>query len=73
MIHNDDLRGEVGSLLCWVFLGIRGNETTLQDSSLNTAYRHSSNSSNLVHVLQGETKGLVRGSLGLLDQVKGFQ
>ena len=29
MVHDDDLGGEVGCLICRVILGIRGNKPTL--------------------------------------------
>jgi hypothetical protein len=54
--------------------GTKGNNhTRLDDTGLNTANRDSSNTTNLVHILKGETQGLVRRPLGLVDLVKSLK
>ena len=46
------------------------NHARLNHASLNTTNRHRANSSNLVHILEGQTEGLVSGSAGRDDRVK---
>lgn len=45
-------------------------DTGLDDTSLNTADRDSSDTTNLVHILERKTEGLISGALGRGDQVK---
>jgi len=45
----------------------------LKNTSLNTTYRHSSNTTNLVNILKGGTEGLVGRALGLSDGIKGLE
>lgn len=47
--------------------------TGLQDSSLDTTDGDRSDTSDLVDILQGDSEGLVRGSLGLGDRVEGLE
>jgi len=47
------------------------NHTGLDDTGLDTADGHRANTANLVHVLEGDTEGLVRGASGLLNAVEG--
>mmetsp|Transcript_11064 Transcript_11064/g.18074 ORF Transcript_11064/g.18074 Transcript_11064/m.18074 type:complete len:357 (-) Transcript_11064:51-1121(-) len=47
--------------------------TRLDNSGLNTADGHSSDTTNLVHILKGKTKGLVSGTLGGVHVVKGVK
>ena len=49
------------------------NHTRLQDTSLNTTDGHCANTSNLVDILEGDTEGLVDGTLGGDDVVKGIE
>ena len=49
------------------------NHTGLQDTSLNTTDGHCANTSNLVDILEGDTEGLVDGTLGGDDVVKGIE
>lgn len=68
VVHLDglDFSGDVG--------GSKGNDHTgLEDTSLDTAHRHCSDTTDLVHVLKGQTEGLVRGTLGGLDGVNGLE
>lgn len=43
------------------------------DTGLDTADGHSPNTTDLVHILKGETEGLVGGTGGRVDAVNGFQ
>lgn len=45
----------------------------LDDTSLDTSDGHSSDTTDLVHILKGKTKGLVSGALGGVHVVKGFK
>jgi hypothetical protein len=68
VVHLDglDFSGDVG--------GGEGNDHTgLEDTSLDTADGNSSNTTNLVHILEGKTEGLVGGTLGGLDGVDGLE
>lgn len=68
VVHLDglDLSGDVG--------GGEGNDHTgLDDTSLDTADGHSSNTTDLVDILEGQTQGLVGGTLGGLDGVNGLE
>ena len=47
--------------------------TRLQDTGLHTAHRDCADTTDLVHVLKGKTKGLVGRTLGLLDTVEGLE
>jgi len=47
--------------------------TRLQDTSLNSSNGYCSNTSDLVHVLQGDSEGLVRRSLRLLDGIESLE
>ena len=61
-----DFSGDVG--------GSEGNDHTgLDDTSLDTADRHSANTTNLVDILKGKTQGLVGGTLGRLDGIDGIE
>mmetsp|Transcript_5309 Transcript_5309/g.5810 ORF Transcript_5309/g.5810 Transcript_5309/m.5810 type:complete len:291 (+) Transcript_5309:321-1193(+) len=54
--------------------GSEGNHHVgLEDSSLHTADWHSANTTDLVHVLKGQAKGLVSRALGRVHQVEGLQ
>jgi hypothetical protein len=53
--------------------GEKGVDTGLDDTSFDTADGHSSNTSNLVDILEGKTKGLVGRALGGLDIVKSLE
>lgn len=54
--------------------GGEGNDHTgLDDTSLDTADGHSSNTTDLVDILEGKTEGLVRGTLGGLDGIDGLK
>lgn len=64
--HRLDFSGDVGRS--------EGNDHTgLEDTSFDTADGNSSNTTNLVHVLEGKTKGLVGGTLGGLNGVNGLE
>ena len=45
----------------------------LQDSSLHTTDGNSSDTTDLVHILEGDTEGLVGRALGLSDSVEGLE
>jgi len=47
--------------------------TGLDETGLDTADWHSSDTANLVDVLEGETEGLVHGSLGGVDIIEGIK
>nr|GLL43076.1 unknown [Ipomoea trifida] len=49
------------------------NHTRLQDTSLHTTHRDSSNTTDLVHILKWKSEGLVRWPLGLVDHVKSLK
>nr|GMC59369.1 translation elongation factor 1-alpha [Ipomoea batatas]GMC59382.1 translation elongation factor 1-alpha [Ipomoea batatas]GMC90180.1 translation elongation factor 1-alpha [Ipomoea batatas]GMD25341.1 translation elongation factor 1-alpha [Ipomoea batatas]GME11717.1 translation elongation factor 1-alpha [Ipomoea batatas] len=49
------------------------NHTRLEDTSLHTTHRDSSNTTNFVHILEWETEGLVRGPLGLINHIKSIK
>lgn len=49
------------------------DHTGLKNTSLNTADGNSSNTTNLVHILEGKTEGLVGGTLGGLNGVDGLE
>jgi len=49
------------------------NHTRLDLTSLNTANRHCSNATNLVHILEGKTEGLVYRAAGRFNVVKGIK
>jgi len=49
------------------------DHTGLQDTSFNTTDGHGTDTTDLVDVLEGKTKGLVSGSLGGFDAVEGFE
>lgn len=54
--------------------GSKGNDHAgLDNTSLDTANGDSSNTTNLVDVLEGDTEGLVRGASRLLDGVEGTE
>lgn len=68
VVHLDglDFSGDVG--------GSEGNDHTgLKDTSLDTADGHSSNTTDLVDVLEGQTQGLLGGTLGGLNRVNGVE
>jgi hypothetical protein len=61
-----DFSGDVGRS--------EGNDHTgLDDTSLDTADRNRSNTTNLVDILEGKSEGLVVGALGGLDGVDGLK
>lgn len=61
-----DFSGHVG--------GSKGNDHTgLEDTSLDTADGHCSNTTDLVDILEGKTEGLVGGTLGGLNGVNGVE
>ena len=65
-LHGLDFSGQV----------VRGegdDHAGLDDTGLHTADGHSSNTADFVDVLEGQTKGLVGGTLRGNDGVKGFQ
>jgi len=68
VVHLDglDLSGEADG-------GDHGDDTGLDDSGLDTADGNSSDSSNLVDILEGKAEGLVGGPLGGVDVVKGLK
>mmetsp|Transcript_27945 Transcript_27945/g.32873 ORF Transcript_27945/g.32873 Transcript_27945/m.32873 type:complete len:284 (+) Transcript_27945:509-1360(+) len=49
------------------------SHTGLDDTSLDTSDGHSSDTTDLVHILKGKTKGLVSGALGGVHVVKGIK
>ena len=49
------------------------DHTGLENTSLDTADRHSSNTTDLVDILERKTEGLVGGTLGLLDGIDGLE
>ena len=54
--------------------GSEGDDHTgLDDTGLDTADGHCANTANLVDILEGETEGLVNGSLGRAEVVKGLE
>jgi hypothetical protein len=68
VVHLDglDFSGDVG--------GSEGDDHTgLEDTSLDTADRNRSNTTNLVDILEGKSEGLVVGALGRLDGVDGLK
>jgi hypothetical protein len=68
VVHLDglDFSGDVG--------GSEGNDHAgLEDTSLDTADGNSSDTTDLVHILEGKTEGLVGGALGLLNGVDGLK
>lgn len=68
VVHLDglDFSGDVG--------GSEGNDHTgLEDTSLDTADRHSSDTTDLVDVLEGQTQGLLGGTLGGLNGVNSVE
>ena len=68
VVHLDglDFSGDVG--------GSEGNDHTgLEDTSLDTADGHSSNTADLVDILERETEGLVGGTLGQVNGVDGLE
>jgi hypothetical protein len=68
VVHLDglDFSGDVGRS--------EGNDHTgLDDTSLDTADRNRSNTTNLVNILEGKTEGLVERTLGGLDGVNGLE
>jgi hypothetical protein len=68
VVHLDglDFSGDVGRS--------EGNDHTgLEDTSLDTADRDCSNTTDLVNVLEGQTEGLVCGTLGGLNGVNGLE
>lgn len=68
VVHLDglDFSGDVG--------GSEGNNHAgLEDTSLDTADGNSSDTTDLVHILEGKTEGLVGGALGLLNGVDGLE
>lgn len=68
VVHLDglDLSGDVGG-------GEGDDHTGLDDTSLDTADGHRSNTTNLVDILEGQTQGLVGGTLGGLNGVNGLE
>ena len=68
MVHLDrlDFGGDTSG-------GEGDNHTGLDDTSLNTTDGHSSNTTDLVDILEGKTERLVRGSDGGLDGVDGVE
>jgi len=68
MVHFDglDFGGDTG--------GSKGDDHTgLDDTSLNTADWYSSNTANLVHILEGKTERLVGWSGWWVDGINGFE
>jgi len=67
VVHLDglDLSGELAG-------GEGHNHVGLEDSSLHTADGDSADTADLVHVLEGQTEGLVGGTCGGLDGVEGI-
>lgn len=68
VVHLDglDFSGDVG--------GSEGNDHTgLDNTSLDTADGHRSNTTDLVDILEGKTEGLVKRTLGGLDGVNGLE
>ena len=68
VVHLDglDFSGDVG--------GSEGDDHTgLEDTSLDTADGHSSNTTDLVDILEGKTEGLVCGTLGHLNGINGIE
>jgi hypothetical protein len=53
--------------------GEAARHTGLDDTSLDTADGHSSDTTDLVDILEGKTKGLVSGTLGGVHVVKGIK
>lgn len=68
VVHLDglDLGGDVGG-------GKGDDHAALDDTSLDTADGHSTDTADLVDILEGETKGLVGGTGGGLDGVDGVK
>jgi hypothetical protein len=68
VVHLDglDFSGDHGGSEC-------DDHTGLEDTSLDTADGNSSNTADLVHVLQGKTEGLVGRTLGGLDGVNSLE
>ena len=65
-LHGLDFRSDVG--------GSEGdNHAGLEDTSLDTADGNSSDTADLVHVLEGQAEGLVGGALGQLDGIDGLE
>lgn len=65
-LHGLDLSGDVGG-------GEGDDHTGLDDTSLDTADGHRSNTTDLVDILEGKTQGLVGGTLGGLNGVDGLE
>jgi len=68
VVHLDglDLSGEHGG-------GKGDDHTGLQDTGLDTPHGHCANTSNLVDILEGDTEGLLAGTLGGDDGVEGLE
>ena len=68
VVHLDglDFSGDVGG-------GEGDDHAGLEDTSLDTADGHSSNTADLVDILEGKTEGLVEGTLGGLNGVDGLE
>ena len=65
-LHRFDLSGEGSG-------GKSDHHARLDDAGLNTANGHCSNATDLVNILEGETKGLVEGPLRGDDRIEGVQ
>lgn len=65
-LHRLDFSGDVGG-------GEGDDHTGLQDTGLDTADGHSANTTDLVDILEGQTQGLLSGTLGGLDGVNGIE
>jgi len=58
----------------WDTWGSESNlHTGLKDTSFNSSYGNGTDTTDLVNVLKGKTKGLIKGSLGGDDSVQSFQ
>ena len=68
VVHLDglDLSGDVGGRES-------DDHASLDDTSLDTADGHRTDTTDLVDILEGETEGLVRGTDGGLDSIDGIE
>ena len=68
VVHLDGL--DLSSDVRW---GERNDHTSLDDTSLDTADGHRTDTTDLVDILEGETEGLVGGTNGGLDSIDGIE
>merc|ERR1719515_291324 len=81
VVHDDDLSGEGLGLLGGVVLGVGGDvyggeggeHAGLDDTGLDSANWHRSNTTDLVDILEGKSEWLVGGSRWWDDGVKSFE